>query len=229
VTASLPGIVLGLLVGIRHAFEPDHLAAVGTFVGEHRDGKRGIALGALWGLGHTLSLVVVGIVLAVFGASLPAGLAAGFELAVAVMLVGLGIRAITRAVRVDGIGPIKTHSHGGREHAHADAASHVHIAGRIVLWRPLAIGLVHGLAGSGALTALVFAELPSTALRIGYIALFGLGSIAGMAIATGIAGASLGTFARDPRTRRRLSVVTGAISIAIGILWGIPMAALLLA
>jgi High-affinity nickel-transport protein len=223
------GLLLGLLVGLRHAFEPDHLAAVGTFVAEHRDGRRGALLGALWGLGHTVSLVVVGIVLAVLGASLPANVAAGFELAVAVMLVGLGIRAIARAIRSDGDGPVTTHRHGIVEHAHADASSHVHVGRRVVLWRPLAIGLVHGLAGSGALTALVFAELSSNASRLGYITLFGIGSIAGMAIATAVAGVSLQALARNARARRRFAIVTGAISITIGIVWGIPMANVLLA
>lgn len=219
------GLLLGLLVGLRHAFEPDHLAAVGTFVAEHRG--RGALLGALWGVGHTLSLVIVGTVLAVLGASLPANVAAGFELAVACMLVVLGIRAIARAVRSGTDGPVTAHSHGGIEHAHASAASHVHIGRRVVLWRPLAIGLVHGLAGSGALTALVFADLASNASRLAYITLFGVGSIAGMAVATAIAGVSLNALARDARTRRRVAIVAGAVSIAIGILWGIPMANIL--
>lgn len=226
---ALSGIALGLLVGLRHAFEPDHLTAISTVVAEHRGAARSAMVGAMWGLGHTISLVVVGLVLVGLGASLPVGLAAGFELAVAVMLVALGVRAIVRSVRVDGDGPITTHRHGGVEHAHAGVPSHVHIAGRIVLWRPLAIGLVHGLAGSGALTALVLAELPSNALRVGYITLFGIGSIAGMAIATGAAGLSLRALAPGTRTRRRLALATGALSIAVGIAWGVPMASVLLA
>ncbi|HLL24090.1 MAG TPA: hypothetical protein VK427_18285, partial [Kofleriaceae bacterium] len=148
-------------------------------------------------------------------------------LAVAVMLIVLGIAAIVRAVRVDGDGPVRTHRHGDIEHAHADAASHVHVGGRLVMWRPLVIGLVHGLAGSGALTAVVFADLASNALRVSYLVLFGLGSVAGMAVATGVAGASVRSFAHRPASRRRLSLVTGALSIVIGVLWGVPMAQLL--
>jgi len=228
VTASLTGLLLGVLVGLRHAFEPDHLTAVSTLVSEAKDGRRGALLGAIWGLGHTLSLVVVGIVLLAIGASLPEHIAAGFECAVSVMLILLGVRAIAVAVRTGGAGPVTPHRHGDVTHAHTQAVAHVHVAGRAVAWRPLLVGLVHGLAGSGALTALVFAKLPTPALRIGYITLFGIGSVAGMAVASGIAGASLHAVARRPSTRRTLSVVTGAVSIVVGVLWAIPMVRVLL-
>lgn len=226
VTASLGGILLGLLVGLRHAFEPDHLTAVSTLVGEARDARRGALLGAIWGLGHTASLLIVGVVLLAIDAELPARVAAGFELAVSAMLLVLGARAIVRAVRSPA-GPRRAHRHGGVEHAHADGPPHIHIAGRPIAWRPLVVGLVHGLAGSGALTALVFAQLPGTTLRLVYITLFGIGSVAGMAIASGVAGLSL--HAASARAGRTLGVVTGALSIAVGIAWSVPMLGLLLA
>jgi hypothetical protein len=225
VTASLAGILLGLFVGLRHAFEPDHLTAVSTLVSEASSARRGAVLGALWGLGHTLSLVVVGFVLLVVGASLPARVAAGFELAVSAMLIVLGARAMARAIRRPSDGPATPHHHGTIAHAHADAAPHIHLAGRIVLWRPLVVGVIHGLAGSGALTALVFAELPTTALRLLYITLFGIGSVAGMALASGLAGASLHATVRRRDVRRTLSLVTGALSIVVGCLWAVPMIA----
>lgn len=228
-TASLTAILFGLLVGLRHAFEPDHLTAVSTLVTEARDGKRGAVLGAIWGIGHTLSLVVVGVVLLALGARVPAPLAASFECAVSAMLILLGVRAIARAVRAGHAGPVAPHRHGPVEHAHPQGAPHIHIAGRPVAWRPLFVGLVHGLAGSGALTALVFAKLPTTALRLAYITLFGLGSVAGMAIASGIAGASLHAVARSPGTRRTLAVVTGAASIVVGVWWALPMLGVVLA
>lgn len=227
VMASLGGIVLGLLVGIRHAFEPDHLTAISNLVVEAKDARRGAMLGAIWGLGHTLSLLVVGVVLLLLGVVLPTALAAGFECAVALMLIVLGIRSIVRAARETDTGPVTTHRHGVHEHEHAAGTPHLHLGRTTFAWRPLAIGLVHGLAGSGALTALVFAELPGTALRIAYITLFGAGSIAGMAIASGIAGASLGAVARGPRARRTIALVTGVVSIAVGIAWGIPMVGIL--
>lgn len=208
-TASFAGILLGVLVGLRHAFEPDHLTAVSTLVTEASSARRGAALGALWGLGHTISLVVVGLVLLVAGASLPERVAAGFELAVSAMLIVLGARSIVRPA--------------AHAHAHADAVPHIHVAGRIVAWRPLVVGLIHGLAGSGALTALVFAQLPTTALRLLYISLFGLGSVAGMALASGLAGASLRAAVRRRGVMRNLSLATGALSIVVGCLWAVPM------
>ncbi|MFT3692177.1 MAG: hypothetical protein QM831_03485 [Kofleriaceae bacterium] len=198
-------ILLGLLVGLRHAFEPDHLTAISTLVGETHDAKRGALLGAIWGLGHTVSLVVVGSILLAVGATLPEHVAAAFECCVAAMLVLLGVRAIMR--RHDPVHP------------------HVHVGARTV--RPLVVGLVHGLAGSGALTAIVFAQLPTMAERIAYIALFGVGSIGGMAIASGLAGATLQVVVKGPRVRTGLSVVTGVVSIVVGIVWAIPMVALL--
>ncbi|MCW5807819.1 MAG: high-affinity nickel-transport family protein, partial [Deltaproteobacteria bacterium] len=87
------------------------------------------------------------------------------------------------------------------------------------------VGVVHGLAGSGALTALVFAELPTLGARVAYLALFGIGSVAGMALASGVAGASLHRLAATGRRRRTLGIATGALSILVGIAWAIPLVA----
>ena len=162
----LTGSALGSLLGMRHALEPDHLTAVSTLmtsVPGERSGIRAAMLGATWGLGHTLSLVVVGAVLVVLRAEMPARVADLFELFVAIMLVGLGVRAIVVAVRQGPIGPAHTHHHGPLVHNHAGAAPHVHVRlrgfrfGGQVEWtlatRPLVVGAIHGLAGSGALTA----------------------------------------------------------------------------
>jgi hypothetical protein len=227
VTASLTGVLLGLLVGLRHAFEPDHLTAVSTLVSEARDGRRGALLGALWGLGHTLALLIVGLALLIVGETLPARVAASFELVVSIMLIVLGARAIALSLRPPRADVEMRHRHGSFEHTHHEGVPHIHVAGRVVAWRPLVVGLIHGLAGSGALTALVFAELPTFALRAAYIALFGIGSIVGMALASGAAGASLRA-ARGPRMRRTLSLLAGAASIVLGFLWGVPLAEVLL-
>ena len=220
-TASFGGLLVGLLVGLRHAFEPDHLAAIGTLVAEQRGARRGALIGAIWGLGHTLALVIVGLVMIVAGTALPASVAAAFECAVAVMLVALGVLGIRRALRDGAAGEPRRHRHGGVEHEHALASPHLHLGRTTFAWRPLAIGLVHGLAGSGALTAIVFAELPDTTLRIAYITLFGAGSVAGMGLASGLAGASLGAFG-GALLRRRLALAAGAVSVVVGVLWGIP-------
>jgi hypothetical protein len=213
VSSTAIGILLGLLVGLRHSFEPDHLTAVSTLVGETRDLRGGAMLGALWGVGHTLALVAVGAILLGVGASLPERAAVIFELCVAGMLLVLGARAIVVALRA-----ASPHGHG-----HGVAPDHVHPAVRTRVWRPLAIGGVHGLAGSGALTAIAFAELPGVGARLIYMVVFGLGSIAGMALASGAAGVTLRVVARSGGTRRGLGLVTGALSIAVGVLWSLPL------
>ena len=207
-TSTAIGILLGLLVGLRHSFEPDHLTAVSTLVGEAHGLRGGALLGAVWGIGHTVALVAVGCVLMLVGASLPDRAGAVFELCVAAMLIALGARAIAIALRG---GPASEPHRAMRR------------AGPVRAWRPLAVGVVHGLAGSGALTAIVFADLPGTAARLVYITLFGLGSIAGMAFASGAAGATLRVVARSGGARRGLGLATGALSIAVGALWAIPM------
>jgi high-affinity nickel-transport protein len=224
--SSAFGIVLGLLVGLRHSFEPDHLTAVSTLVGEARGGRGGALLGAVWGLGHTLSLVIVGGILMAIGASLPARVGAAFELGVAAMLLVLGARAIVVAIR-DGASHHHVHTHRGARHPEHHVHPHVHVGMRTLAWRPLVVGLVHGLAGSGALTAIAFAELPGTWTRLTYMTLFGLGSIAGMALASGAAGVTLRIVARSGGVRRGLGLATGVLSIAVGVLWAIPMWALL--
>jgi sulfite exporter TauE/SafE len=215
-SGALGGILLGLVVGVRHAFEPDHLTAVSALVSDAPDARRGAWLGALWGLGHTLSLLAVGIVLLAVGVALPPELTTAFEIAVAVMLIGLGIRAIARSRRG---GPMTRHRHGATEHVHPAPDAHVHLAGRALAWRPLAVGLVHGLAGSGALTALAFAQLSSTPSRMLYITMFGLGSLAGMAATSAIAGASLHAMPGGARARRYVAIAAGALSIGVGVVW----------
>ena len=213
------GIVLGILVGLRHAFEPDHLTAVSTLVTESHSPRQGVLLGAMWGLGHTISLVVVGVVLTLIGATLPARIGIAFELGVAAMLLFLGARAIVLAMRAPEADHVHPHTHSPF-HVHSPIISLRRDRRR---WRPLAVGLVHGLAGSGALTALVFTQLPGTAARIIYMTLFGVGSILGMAIASGLAGAALQLAARSVSVRRNIGLATGVISIAVGLLWGIPL------
>lgn len=206
------GIVLGILVGLRHAFEPDHLTAVSTLVTETHDPKHGAFLGVLWGLGHTISLVVVGSILALIGATLPLRIGVVFELGVAGMLFVLGARAIH----------VATHPRRDHDRAHAHA-THTHTHTGFARWRPLFVGLVHGLAGSGALTALVFAQIPGVAARIVYMVLFGAGSIIGMAIASGVAGAVLQLAVGSAQIRRGLGLATGVTSIVVGVLWAIPL------
>src|SRR5690349_17178422 len=118
---------LGSLLGMRHALEPDHLAAVTTLVTRERSSYKAALLGACWGLGHTLALVVVGATLVVLRAELPEAVATGFELLVALMLVALGGRAILIAARQGGASVPHRHQHGFAVHSHAGVPPHVHI------------------------------------------------------------------------------------------------------
>lgn len=219
----LTGSALGALFGMRHALEPDHLTAVSTLVTGERSSLRAAMLGASWGLGHTLSLVVVGAALVLMRAGMPPRMADLFELCVAVMLVVLGIRAIALAVRQGPVGPTHTHHHGHVVHKHAGAAPHVHVGRWTLARRPLLVGAVHGLAGSGALTALVLATLTSTAARITYMTLFGLGSTIGMAILSGLLGWPIARITANRTATRALSVAIGCVSITFGIFWGYPI------
>ncbi len=220
VTALLPSLI-GLSLGMRHALEPDHLAAVSALASDTRGGTAAsLRLGVSWGLGHTLSLLVVGGSFAFLGTQMPNSVALGFEVVVAFMVSALGLRAIRRALAEGKVGPERTHRHGQLTHTHAAAFEHLHVHRWTLSKQPLLIGLVHGLAGSGALTAMVLAELPTTAQRLSYIALFGMGSIIGMALLTGLAGIPLMRLAKTPRLATGLLLFAGMVSTTVGALWG---------
>jgi len=217
----LGGLFLGVLLGLRHAFEPDHLAAVSTLVAHRRGPAAGLALGALWGVGHTLGLLLLGGGLILLEAQLAPSLELSFECAVAAMLVALGLRSLLVAARAGGRGPVELHDHGHHHHSHpASPEGHVHLSRWTFAPRPLAIGMVHGLAGSGALTALVLVRMPTVAARIGYIVLFGIGSVAGMALLTGVAGLSLQILRPGARWNTALLGATGLVSLGLGCFWG---------
>jgi high-affinity nickel-transport protein len=212
---------LGSLLGMRHALEPDHLAAVSTLVSGERSSARAALLGAWWGLGHTLALVAVGAGLVVLRAEMPVALTDAFELGVAVMLVVLGARSLRDAARQGRGGPAHAHTHGAVVHTHPGVAAHVHFGSWTFARRPLLVGAIHGLAGSGALTALVLATLPTTAARLAYVALFGLGSTLSMAALSGLLGWPIARFGAHHAVGRALSVVVGCASVTLGVIWGV--------
>lgn len=210
---------VGSLVGMRHALEPDHLAAVSTLVSQER-GFKAAWLGLCWGAGHTLALLAVGASLVFLRSELPAALATFFELGVAIMLIGLGLRAISQAARQGAAGASWLHRHGWILHRHAATEPHVHIGSWTLAQRPLIIGAIHGLAGSGALTALVLATLPSTSARLAYMALFGLGSAVGMAALSGLMGWPLARLGAHHAVARGVTLLVGCLSTALGVFWG---------
>jgi len=211
---------LGSLLGMRHALEPDHLAAVSTLVSRERSGFKAALLGVCWGLGHTLTLFLVGAALVFLRTEMPASISDLFECIVAVMLVGLGGRAIRQAAQQGPDGPRHIHRHGRIVHTHAAVPAHVHVGGWTLARRPLLVGAVHGLAGSGALTALVLATLPDTVTRLTYMLLFGLGSTMGMAVISGLFGWPLARLGSHHLFARGLTLLVGCSSAGLGLFWG---------
>jgi cytochrome c biogenesis protein CcdA len=180
---------LGLLLGVRHALEADHLAAVVALSTRTRSRVEAALRGAAWGLGHSTSLLVVGAICLALGTTLSPAHARWLERGVGVMLIVLGVNVLRRVRR----GRLHVHVHrhdGGVVHVHAHrhapderhaSSAHDHAHPSRTHWRALAVGTVHGMAGSAALVVLASASAGTFWLGVGYIAVFGLGSIIGMA------------------------------------------------
>jgi len=220
VITTLLGLLWGLAQGVRHALEPDHLAAVSTLVAERKSARSAASYAVAWGVGHALVLLAVGGALLLVRAQLPHRIGALFELAVAAMLVVLGVRALRRAYVDAAVGTPVAHAHAHHAHAHAGPADHVHVRGLTLARRPLLVGCVHGLAGSGAIAALVMAQMPSAAAGFVYIVVFGSGATLGMAALAGLAGVPLAKLARTRRGVPVMLGVTGTLSLLLGIAWG---------
>src|SRR5881409_283728 len=178
-------LAIGGLLGLRHAFEPDHLAAVSTLA--TRPGGRRIwsaaRLGLIWGLCHTVTVGAVALLVLVLGVQLPARLWPAAELVVAGLLVLLGSMVIWRHVR--GRWHMHAHAHTAAAphfhlHSHAADPSHGHAHATVDARRSLGFGIAHGLAGSGAIAALLVAAVPDTVSRLVYFAAFSAGTIVGM-------------------------------------------------
>ncbi len=186
-------LVLGIVLGLRHALDPDHVVAVSTIVGEYRNPLRSFWVGISWGLGHTTTLFLAGIVIIALRLTIPERLALFLEFGVGIMLVGLGAQVIYSFQKKR----VHQHAHGHEEDAHTHFHSHAenpahspeHHEARGVgkpFFRKKSyfIGAVHGLAGSAALTLLVLASIDSPLAGLGYILLFGLGSVLSMGVVT---------------------------------------------
>jgi high-affinity nickel-transport protein len=183
-------LLIGFLLGMRHATDADHVVAVTTIVSDQPSLARASVVGALWGVGHSVTILLVGGAIVCFRLVIPPRLGLAMEFAVAVMLVVLG------AINLSGrhVGP-----------AHSSA-------------RPLAVGFVHGLAGSAFVALLVVAAVPTIWLGLVYLALFGGGTVAGMALITMmIAAPSALTARRFGSMQRYLRLASGAASIAFGL------------
>ncbi|MGH7398900.1 MAG: high-affinity nickel-transport family protein [Candidatus Rokuibacteriota bacterium] len=237
----LPVLLLGLLFGVQHATDPDHVIAVATIVARTRRFGAGALVGAFWGVGHTVTVTAVGVAILVYDVTVTARVALSLELVVALMLIVLGVLRIvwvfrdSEAVPVAHLGephphesgPVlhnHVHTHGNLVHRHP----HVHPPARLLralqtvgamqALRSALVGLVHGLAGSAAVALLVLSSIRGTAGAVGYLLLFGVGTILGMTAITGLL--SLPFTVRAPwlrRGRRGLALTTGAVSVAFGL------------
>jgi ABC-type nickel/cobalt efflux system permease component RcnA len=220
---------LGLIFGLKHATEVDHIVAVSTIVSEHRSVIRSALVGALWGLGHTATLVIVGAVVLGFRIAIPISLANLLEFSVALMIIGLGVMTVVRVLRRRADVHVHQHSHDGLSHVHvhfhepksehpANATGHSHEVSRIGA-KPLIVGAMHGLAGSAALTLLVMTQIKSVSLGLLYLGVFGLGSVLGMLLMSGLIGLPFAVSGRRLTTvNYGLQTVAGSLSIVFG-LW----------
>jgi hypothetical protein len=219
-------LALGFLLGMRHATDADHLAAVATLATRSRSVGHTVVQGIAWGTGHTLTLTLFGGAVLVLGAVVPAQAAQALELAVGVMLVLLGADALYRLRRervhfhahchADGVAHFHAHSHRGEGAPH-DPARHEHRHPRGFPARALLVGMVHGMAGSAALILLSLETLRSPAWGFAYIAIFGLGSILGMAALSAAIAVPLRLTSRHlKRTYDGLSAAVGLATVLLG-------------
>ena len=223
---------LGFLLGMRHALEADHIAAVSSIAARRSEVTDIVKHGLTWGLGHTVTLFVFAGAAILVGHAIPETWSQSLETAVGLMLVGLGAHVLWRLVRDrvhfhshthgDGTMHFHAHSHAGERAPHA-RAGHDHVHG--FRWRTLLVGLMHGMAGSAALLVLTVSQAPNAALGLGYVALFGIGSMIGMGVLSTVIAVPIAISARWLTfANRGLQAAVGLVTIAIGLRTIVEMA-----
>lgn len=239
--------MLGLLLGMRHATDPDHVIAVATIVSRQRSAWSAGIIGSLWGIGHTITTTVVGGLIILFDVVIPPRLGLAMEFSVALMLILLGALSLTGLMRkiTDAFGAGRApepgthahpHSHQDFVHTHPhghEPGSHGHpeeqtplsridrLLGGLGVYqtvRPLVVGVIHGLAGSAAVALLVLAAIRDPLWAVAYLLLFGVGTIAGMMLITAAIGLPLAyTAGRFATIHRYLGVASGLLSLGFGL------------
>ncbi|WP_437590354.1 high-affinity nickel-transport family protein [Sorangium sp. So ce1000] len=195
---GVSALLLGLGLGLRHAADADHLVVVATLLQRERGPRRAALIAALWGLGHSATFLGVGLLVVLLGLRIPAPFERAAELLVAFMLIGLGAWHLVRPQR--------------RAPASGHGAAHA---------RSIAVGLVHGLAGSAGIALLATTTIPSRLWAAAYLALFGLGTVTGMIALTVILSWPIGwTLARGGAARRFSVVAAALLGIATGVVVG---------
>jgi high-affinity nickel-transport protein len=240
-------LALGFFLGMRHATDPDHVIAVATIVSNQSNRMRATLIGAFWGVGHTLTILVVGAGIILFNLVIPVRLGLSMELCVAIMLIILGSANVTSFARSmpasstdsherHGVTHSHPHSHGDYVHNHPHAhqpEAHSHPLDQTPLaWidrillrlgvyqylRPFVVGVVHGLAGSAAVALLVLTTIRDPRWAIAYLLIFGVGTVAGMMLITmSLVSAFTMVGGRRQKFSHRLAFASGLLSLAFGL------------
>ena len=221
--SSFVGIVLlGLFLGMRHSTDPDHVIAVSTIASRERSVGQGAMIGVLWGVGHTFTIFVVGSAIILFGLAIPPRVGLSMEFSVALMLILLGLLNLTGALRwlAERFGPA---DRGGTPDAAGNKLEGsfdrlMSRYGSYQVFRPLVIGLVHGLAGSAAVALLVLSTIRSPLWAIAYLLVFGMGTVIGMMLMTSAMALPVAwTGKHFEAAGRYLSPLSGIVSTAFGL------------
>jgi len=216
---ELSVLIVGFMIGLRHALEADHVAAVASIVTQKQGKTAALRHGAIWGLGHTITLFLFGTIALLADTLIPDQMASMLECAVGFMLLYLGVDVLWR-MRRNGV-HFHVHQHHGKRHlhahqhhadmAHSDASAHQHQHASPFPMRTLMIGIMHGMAGSAALVVLTLNAAQNLWLGLGYMLLFGIGSIAGMALLSAAISLPFSL------SSRRIERLTGYLQLGIGI------------
>ncbi len=230
-TSSVTAILFtGFVLGLRHALDADHLAAMSTFVSQEASVARSALLGTFWGIGHTVALLAAGALTIAFKTAISPAVESVLESGVALVLIALGAHVCLRAlagVRVHD----HAHLHDGRLHRHTHVhlgggAVHRHVHLAAVARRPFLVGILHGLAGSAALMLLVLAAIPSPLTALCYVLVFGVGATGGMVVLSGLLGVPVALAARSQSQKAYavLQIVAGLATTAVGIMMAFELA-----
>ena len=231
-SGAMAALILGFLLGLRHATDADHVVAVSTIVGEYRNAWRGIWIGGSWGLGHTTPLLILGVIILLLKESVLGRyetVAPAFELGVGLMLIFLGVQVFWNLRR----GRLHVHAHaneddGPHAHIHAthDPSADPEVEKPHGFFQPgkpvfrlksYLIGVVHGLAGSAAVMLILLPEISSFLVGVGYLLLFGVGTMLSMAAITLLLGVPFAFSADFTRINRTVSGVARTARVLFGV------------
>ncbi|MDP3765546.1 MAG: sulfite exporter TauE/SafE family protein [Nanoarchaeota archaeon] len=208
----------GFLLGIRHAFDVDHIAAVSAIVSKHKSIKKSSLLGIFWGFGHTISLLIIGLIVLLLKITIPEKIALSFEFIVGIMLVILGLNVLL-TINKNKV-HFHKHKHGKEEHIHfhSHKLTKHHDHKHKLFHQSLFIGLIHGLAGSAVLTLLVLTTIKSVWLGLIYTLIFGIGSIIGMILISSVISLPFNLIPNNfQRIQKFLRISAGLVSTIIGL------------